>query len=371
MPNRLIISAAGSGKTTLLVKSAYALNNEKTLITTYTESNALEIKNKFIELYGCVPEYVTIQTWFSFLIQHGVKPYQSYLFNFRVKGMLLVSKQSGVRYYNQKKFPVYWGENDFEKHYFTSDRKIFSDKLSKLVCRLNDASGNKIIDRLGSIYTNIFIDECQDLAGYDLEIIKLIAESTINLIAVNDPRQVTYLTHHSSKYKKYANGLLKEFIESECKRIPFVIDTKTLSKSFRCNQPICNYANKLFPNVEPCDSENDTEDEHKGVFLIRKCDLEDYLRKFNPVQLRWSRRTNVNDSYPATNFGTSKGLTFDRAIIYPTNEMLKWMKDFNHNLKNEGRCKFYVALTRARHSVGIICDDEARILRDGIELYTP
>ena len=36
-------------------------------------------KKKFIEINGSIPKNVTIQTWFSMLLQHGVKPYQDYL----------------------------------------------------------------------------------------------------------------------------------------------------------------------------------------------------------------------------------------------------------------------------------------------------
>ena len=74
MSNRLILAAAGSGKTTYLVNEALKIKDTKVLITTYTDANEQEIKKKFYEINGCVPENVTIQTWFSFLIQHGVKP---------------------------------------------------------------------------------------------------------------------------------------------------------------------------------------------------------------------------------------------------------------------------------------------------------
>lgn len=74
--NKLIIAAAGSGKTTFLVTKALTQKNEKVLITTYTQANELEIRKKFIELNGCIPSNVVVQTWFSTLLQHGVRPFQ-------------------------------------------------------------------------------------------------------------------------------------------------------------------------------------------------------------------------------------------------------------------------------------------------------
>ena len=87
--NKLIVAAAGSGKTTFLVKEALKIGDERVLITTYTESNAEEIRQRFIRMHGCVPSNVVIMTWFSFLITHGVKPFQGGLFNYQVAGMVL------------------------------------------------------------------------------------------------------------------------------------------------------------------------------------------------------------------------------------------------------------------------------------------
>ncbi|MBX4905687.1 UvrD-helicase domain-containing protein, partial [Rhizobium bangladeshense] len=89
-PNKLVIAAAGSGKTTYLVRQALTIEQERVLITTYTESNEEEIRRKFFEIHGSVPGNVHIQTWFSLLIEHGIKPFQGKLFDWEVAGMLLV-----------------------------------------------------------------------------------------------------------------------------------------------------------------------------------------------------------------------------------------------------------------------------------------
>ena len=109
--NKLIIAAAGAGKTTHLVNEALRITSDKVLITTFTESNEQEIKKKFFEQKGCIPSNVVVQTWFSFLIQQGVKPYQSFLYEDKVTGLLLVNKKSGLRYYYNGK-PVYYKEDD-------------------------------------------------------------------------------------------------------------------------------------------------------------------------------------------------------------------------------------------------------------------
>ena len=77
--NRLIIAVAGSGKTTFLVNEALKNSKTRVLITTYTEANEAEIRNKIIQKKKCIPSNITVQTWFSFLLQHGVRPYQGAL----------------------------------------------------------------------------------------------------------------------------------------------------------------------------------------------------------------------------------------------------------------------------------------------------
>jgi DNA helicase-2/ATP-dependent DNA helicase PcrA len=365
--NRLIIAAAGAGKTTYLVKQALKNKTGNIIITTYTEANEAEIRKKIIKLNKCIPVNITVQTWFSFLLQHGVRPYQGYLLEPKIKGIVLVNCRSGQKCTYQGK-PIYFSEDtDFKQHYFTKDDKIYSDKLSKFVIRCNEISNSSVINRLSKIYSHIYIDEVQDLAGYDLEFIKLLFGSSLNVVLVGDPRQVTYLTHNESKYSKYKNGLIKGFIQKECKNNICEIDECSLCVSYRNNQIICDFAARLYPNMPLCKSEQDEETSHDGIFLIKPADVEYYLQMYNPIQLRQNKLTPVNEKYQVKNFGDSKGLGFDRVLIYPTKPIIQFLKDGKLKKESKDRktglkkessafdiAKFYVAVTRARFSVGIV-----------------
>ncbi len=367
--NKLIIAAAGAGKTTFLVKEALKQKDSNVLITTYTQANEEELHKKIIEINKCIPGNITVQTWFSTLLQHGVRPYQGCLFEKKVNGMLLVNNQSAVKYY-QKGIPVcYKEDDDLEKYYFTDTLKIYSDKLSKFVFRCNQKTDGAVIDRLSRIYSHIFVDEVQDLAGYDLELIKLIFSSNSNILMVGDPRQVTYLTHNESKFKKYRDGKIKEFIENECKKINYEIDEETLNISYRNNELICRFSSKLYPNFKTCTSNQKEVTKHDGVFLVKKQDVEKYLETYNPVQLRYNINVEVNKNYKTINFGNSKGLTFDRVLIYPTKEFIKWLINNNSDLEPTSRSKFYVAITRAKYSVGIVYDFDSLLKIEGVKFY--
>ncbi|RWU08120.1 UvrD-helicase domain-containing protein [Pedobacter chitinilyticus] len=376
--NKLIISAAGSGKTTYLVREALKVSHGNVLITTYTEANEQEIKKKFYDINGSIPINITIQTWFSFLLQHGVRPYQGTIFDGHIKGMLLVNGASGINYVNKQGISVpFTEEKDFQKHYFSKSDKLYSDKLAKFVVKCNTQSKGKVVDRLERIYNYVFVDEVQDLAGNDLEFLKLLFKSKINTTLVGDPRQVTYLTHNEKKYHNYKDGNIKQFILDKCAK-ECTIDETTLGRSHRNNAEICSFSSKLYPLLEPsipcdcieCRSSSST---HNGVFLVSSGDIDAYRVKYNPVVLRHQLAIE-----PEWNYGNCKGLGFDRVLIYPTETISKYLcdgrlskevKDKSGNIKHKNAfdiAKFYVALTRARYSVAIVCNNFSQEYIDGL-----
>ncbi|AOM80001.1 UvrD-helicase domain-containing protein [Pedobacter steynii] len=370
--NKLLLAAAGSGKTTHLVKEALKIKTSRVLITTYTEANEEEIRKKIYEINGFIPENIIIQTWFSFLIQHGVKPYQGVLFEGKINGMLLVSSQSGVKAKSSKGFPITFSEEkEFDQHYFNKKTKIFSDKISKFVQKSNEASAGKVIKRIERIFSHIFIDEVQDMAGYDLELFIDLFKSSVITTLIGDPRQVTYLTHNPKKHPGYKNGKIKEFIIDKCSKL-CEIDETTLMYSHRNNAEICKFASKLYPQyVESapcvCNECRDFKSEHIGIYLVKPRDIPKYQNDYNPIVLRYQLAEE-----PEWNFGNCKGLGFDRVLIHPTAPIIKYLKTgtiIKNDIDNEKEAfipKFYVALTRARHSVGIVVDYGNENYIDGI-----
>lgn len=344
MSNKLVIAAAGAGKTTYLVNQALGINNAGVLITTYTDANEAEIRSKFVEKNKFIPTNLTVQTWFSFLLQHGVRPYQRYFFNYDIKGINLINGQSAQ----------YVRESDIEKHYFDKQHRIYSDKISKFLLKCNNASGGKVIKRLSQIHSHIFIDEVQDLAGHDLELLKVLFVSGINILLVCDPRQGTYSTNNSQKNKQFAKSDILHFFEDST--IEIEKDDTSLTTNYRSIATICDLSNKIFPDHSTTQSGNTHTTGHDGIFLVRPKDVDSYLSDYEPLQLRWNIRTKVNENYPIMNFGESKGLSFDRVLIYPTTPFMNWLKENTSTLAPESRSKLYVAITRARYSVAFVYD---------------
>lgn len=345
MSGKLYIAAAGSGKTSKIINDSIS-SNKNVLILTYTITNEQQIINRIKKQIGIIPTNITICTWFSFLLKDGIRPYQGSRFKERINGIIFVNGQS--KNYIKKTY----------NEYFEFNGRIYTDKLSDCVIELNKNSGGKVFERISKMYDYIYVDEVQDMVGYDLEILKELIATKTNIIMVGDPRQCTYSTHSEKKYKKYGFGKIDEFLRKECKNLDIVIDDTTLNCTYRNNDLICKFANSLYPNRTPVDYIHIADDESKGIKIIDPQDVDLYLENNPSTQLRESKKTKVNNKYPCYNFGESKGLEFKRIVIYPTKPMWDWIIDNSLELKDKSRAKFYVAITRAIDTVVIVKKDK-------------
>lgn len=364
MSNIVYIAAAGSGKTTLLVKKACEIKSpENVLILTYTDSNENEIRNKFHKIQGFIPQNVCIQTWFSFLFQFYIRPYQNYLTNddFDIKGLIISANNSTATTRRTAR-------SDWKHYYFTKENRALGEKLSELALDCNEKSGNLPLTRLTNIFEHIYVDEVQDLAGYDLDLLKQLFLSKSNISLAGDPRQTTYLTNHNGRKNiSFRDGKIIDYLKSQNElKDKFTVDFDTLNKSWRCCQEICDFASNISNNFPRTLSRNEAIVPVKGVYLIKPEDKETFLKVYsNMIQLRLNiKNKSIIQKLKCMNFGESKGLTFDGVLIYPTNDMKDWIENHDTELAFSTRCKFYVAVTRAKYVVGIVWDKETCSARD-------
>ncbi len=352
--NLIISAAAGAGKTTHIVQEALNDPERKILITTYTNNNETEIRKKFYDLHGSIPNNVRIQTWFTFLLEHFVRPYQTILFSEeRVRGLAFVNGRSVPR----------TPESRTKHHYFANGPDIYSDKVSKFGFRCNEMTNELVMQRIEQIFEMILIDEAQDLAGWDLDILNLLFASQIQIILVGDHRQSTYVTNNAAKHRQYAGvNIVKKFKEWEENQ---TCSLEEMNHSYRCIQSICDFADKIFPDASATQSRNQSTTEHDGVFVVRKEDVKDYVSNYSPQVLRYNRTTKCNN-YKAINFGESKGLGFRRVLIYPHGPLQRLLANGDFTALNEPS-KLYVATTRAEYSVAFVYD--GRIGIDGVTMF--
>lgn len=355
--NKIIFAAAGSGKTSELVNTVSELINKRVLLTTYTLENTNEIRNKFYNKSGTLPTNVTIKSWFSFLLTECVRPYQNFLYSeHRIDNIEFVSSQStrGI------------SKNDIKRYYLKFGNKIYTDKISDFILRINELSMGKLINRLESIFDVIMIDEVQDLAGYDLNFLKLLFHSKIQIIVVGDSRQSTFFTNNSTKNKNKRGIYLPTYFKEWENQGLCTVTYRT--ECHRSNQIICDLADSLYPEMPKTSSLNNLITDHDGVFFIRSSQVQTYIEKYSPQILRYNRITKIPEESFALNFGKSKGLTFNRTLIICNGPLNKFLKtgDIEHLYKS--RPSYYVGITRAKYSVCFVCD-EKNINYENIEEY--
>lgn len=183
--NRAIIASAGSGKTTNIVEQALLLLEKRVLITTYTNENLEQINSYLIQKNGYVPDNITVLSWYSFLLQDGVRPYQNLVTQKGRANSILFDELPDSSKFTKK--------SNVDRYFMTGGNNIYRDRVADFVCSIDDASNGLVIKRLEQMYDYIFVDEIQDLAGYDLNILEKLLSSSISILAVGDPRQATFM----------------------------------------------------------------------------------------------------------------------------------------------------------------------------------
>jgi DNA helicase-2/ATP-dependent DNA helicase PcrA len=258
----------------------------------------------------------------------------------------------GIHWIEGRSVP-YIPENKTSAHYFLEGSRIYSDKIAKFICECDKRSGGAIMRRLQARYSNLIIDEIQDMAGYDLDLLELILKSAIPVTFVGDHRQATFATNNAAKNKAFAGPAIIKKFEQWKKAELVTIDYEC--HTHRCNQIIADLGDSFFPHEPKTVSKNTVVTGHDGVFLVANDDVEAYMLAFAPKVLRFSAKTKC-DPYDAMNFGEAKGLTFNRVLIYPHGKASSWIASGSLSHVEKTVAKMYVGVTRARYSVAFVFD---------------
>lgn len=338
--NTVVVAAAGSRKTTLLVEWALARSDKRILITTYTNEGINQIVSFIVAAVGYVPKHITVLTWYTFLLQDGVRPYRSYLTD---RGRV-----ESINFKSQRN--TFAKRSNANAFYLDRGNNVYSEGVSDFVYECNKRSNGRVFNRIAAIYDCIFIDEAQDLAGYDLELVDCMFDSSIETIIMADPRQVTFTTNKGQKNRQYKRSNVIEWFQKNRDDGKCVIDER--NECYRSNQIICDFSDRLYPNYPETISRNGTKTKHDGIFEVKPEEVHEYINTYHPKILRYNKKSETM-GYPALNIGLSKGQTFDRVLIFPTSPMKKYLQ--TKNISNAGDvAKLYVAVTRARYSAAFV-----------------
>ncbi|MCT2581734.1 UvrD-helicase domain-containing protein [Actinophytocola gossypii] len=342
--NQLTLAVAGARKTQGIVEACVAAPpQERILVLTYTTANQDELRRRIASQVGLRPA-IEVMGWFTFLIRHFVKPALPFVY-------------SGVRVtgFDFDSMPQQYASNDAYERYFNSEAQVRRVHLAQLATRISDASQNAAVACLSRIYDTIYIDEAQDLCGYDLEILLRLMKAPIALHMVGDVRQAVLLTNErEKKHKRYQYMKIWDWFREQQKKGQLHIEQR--AETWRCRQEIASFADSLFDAswaFTPTTSINTACTDHDGLFLVHETDVPAYLEQFDPLLLRQSANSAKNKPYDFMNFRVSKGLSRLRVMIWPTSNICKFLQS-STRLEDRAAAEFYVAVTRAEQSVAIV-----------------
>ncbi|AGI22762.1 DNA/RNA helicase [Pseudomonas sp. ATCC 13867] len=370
MANELWIAGAGSGKTHKIIQDAIEVIDAggRVLVVTYTTSNQAELRSRFVKVYGRSSDNFVVKGLFSFYLEDLVRPYQNVVFPDRITTTAFTEHNPHLRPGTTK-----WLPNRGEKikgvlnplHYLTSCKtKAYTGFLAKLATLIAKQTKNAPAKRLKDIYQRVFFDEVQDLVGWDYDVIKALSKVMPDSICcVGDFRQTIYTTTFGHKAPQTPVEKIEYF-----QGLKF--HQHSLPRNRRCIQEICDLSDTIHPGLydKTVSEMKQIPDEvvhHYGAFVVKHSQVGEYIAAFKPQVLRWS--SSMGNNYLPPNlschtFGSSKGLGFDRVLIFSPEKHLKYLsgdgKAFDKDKTEESRNKLYVAITRARYSLAFVVEDE-------------
>lgn len=371
--NVCYIAAAGAGKTTFIINKAAEVvrtnMQNNVAIITFTTKNQENIKDRIRKFSLQIVKRIHVIGWYEFLLRYIIRPYKgtiiSDLYDCNISLLWSEANQS------VKRGGIYvtrYNRNDLKTKYLKNN-KIYKNYISEFACECANNNSPECMCRLSKIFSHIFIDEAQDLSGYDFEFIKKICLSDISTIIVGDPRQRTYSTNNLRKYKKYS-GKIDEYLTKEVnttKKNVVRIDYFTLNLSHRCGSQICSIASTIHPHynaTKPCQCEkckevrNEYNNGISQMFWVKENVIDSFIQAFNPIALTRHRTKVVHSSITIKmTMGESKGIGTRSVLIYPTSNMLKFFKSQKPFDETE-MARLYVAITRATHIVGIVVPND-------------
>ncbi|UGQ56903.1 hypothetical protein LSF60_16500 [Rhodococcus pyridinivorans] len=352
--NELRIAVAGARKTQGIIESCAMADGRRILILALTQANQYELTMR-IRAANPLAEHVEILGWYSFLLRHFVRPYLPLLFPGRT-----------LNGFNYDGDPGIYASG--EARYFDTDGRAYQRYLANLAYKVHVASHGSTVDRLEHIYTDVYIDEAQDIGGWALEILDILFASKLNVHLVGDIRQALISTDPRDRKNRpfKAEKVINWYRDRESKKVLEIYET---NYTYRSNQVIADFSDKVFApshgytsTISRCTETNP----HSGLFRVSPGDVAAYFSSFKPLCLRWRSDFGSQYDLPYMTFGICKGLTAEHVLILPTGKFKKFLRDGAY-LDGRTACSLYVGVTRAIHSVAFILED--RDLAPGLQQW--
>jgi DNA helicase-2/ATP-dependent DNA helicase PcrA len=333
MDKRVIFAVAGSGKTTLIINN---LNLESNfLLVTYTNNNVHNLRTGILKKFGYFPDNIKLYSYYSFLYGFCYRPF--------------LHSELGTKGINYEQNPFKFAKKNERKYFIDKFNRLYSSRIAKLIIEQDVVK--EVIARISKYYDYLYIDEIQDFAGNDFNLLKEISKANLNQLYVGDFFQHTFDTSRDGNIN---SGLHDNFetYKKAFENMGLKLDLETLSKSYRCSSTVCKFiSDNLKINIES--HRADTTE----IKLIAKKE-EAFTIFSNPNIVKLFYREHYKFNCFSRNWGDSKGENkyFDVCTVVNKTTMEHLEKNKLDQLAPTTKNKLYVALSRTRNNLYLIPD---------------
>lgn len=322
----LILAVAGSGKTTYLIN---LLNLEQRfLLVTYTRNNYEHLKRLIIRKIGFFPENIKVLKYFQFVYSFCYKPFCG--LDKRANGICFELPPEHTRYRP--------GTDEF---YRTSSGRLYHNRIAHY-CNVRCVEA--IRARLDKYYDFFLVDEVQDFAGHDFNLLLNILPERCNSICVGDFYQHTFDTSLDGNVRSSLYKHLKPYLK-EWKKVGAIVDIVSLAQTRRCSADICGFVNQMGIAIES------TGEADGNVFIVdEEGQCESIINEPSIPKLFYNNGSKYLCA--GMNWGASKGLDHfvDVCVVLNKSSYDLYRKGKLADLNPQTKNKLYVACTRAhRH----------------------
>lgn len=327
MAKQLILAVAGSGKTTHILDM---IDHEKrSLVVTYTHENHRNLEAGLVAKFGRVPPHVTVLTYFSFLYRFCIRPF----FSYDLRDRSITWKLPPFRPLRKK--------NDL-RHYVTRARYLYANRAAKLPLEFGATA--EIIARLERHFDQFLVDEVQDFASNDFNLLLALTEAGLGFSLVGDFFQHTFDTSRDGNTRASLHTSGVDAYIDEFRKAGIDVDQTSLDKTYRCSPSVCDFITETIGI--PIASHRT--DDSNVVFVEDKADALDLAN--DPAKVTLFRSDYAKYGCSANNWGRCKGVnTYGDVCVALNPKTFKHFADGKvQELPDETRHKLYVACSRAR-----------------------
>jgi DNA helicase II / ATP-dependent DNA helicase PcrA len=332
---KLILAVAGSGKTYYIVNQIQ--EDKRYLIITYTETSKNNLQKCIIERFKGFPNNITLETYFTFLYSFCIQPFLAD--KYKLNGLLFDSNKD--RY----------ATND--RRYLTNSKRLFYNRAAKFT----EYSGihDKIIERLENYYQYLCIDEIQDFAGHDFNLLENITKANINYLFVGDYFQHTFDTSRDGNVNQNLHDNFEKY-KNRFKKMNFYIDPTMLIKSWRCSPTVCNY---IRDNLK-IDIKSHKETNVQIRYITDKKEIKKIIENNEIIKLFYENHNKYRCW--SKNWGKCKSENdyIDVCVVLNNNTLRLFNKNKLYELARITLNKLYVAISRANRNVYFIAEKDIK-----------